>query len=80
MSVKAQVMSPWAGDGKMRETAFRPRVCDDYQIERFNDISGQKAEVIIPGPNLLVVEIECSAETLTTIESDLTYYIIWSES
>ena len=77
--MKAEVLSPWIGDGLTTDTAYRPKISDDYTLLRCTDATDQPAINIVPDPNLQLVRIECDALTFSQIEGDPTYMVIWHE-
>ena len=77
--MKAQVITPWAGDGSSIENANRPKVADDHNIQTWTDVTGQPSANLQPNPNMYIVEITCDQTTLDAIESDNNYEVLWSE-
>lgn len=76
--MKAQIMTPYIGTGIVGEDEFRPQIIRDYPL-LCADVTGLSVEQIIPGPNLLVVDIDCSLEIMNAIENDNNCLVIWSE-
>ena len=76
--MRAEVLTPWVGDGLTVETANRPELGEDYQI-KIEDITGQPAGNLHPDPNLYSVLVECDEITLAAIEADPKYHVVWSE-
>lgn len=76
---RAQVLTPWIGDGRSADSANRAAVGDAYTLERWTDVTGQPAENLQPDPNLLAVEIVCEDAVLAQIDADPDYEILWSE-
>ena len=77
--MKTEVITSWVGDGLSTETAYRPKVFDDYSDLKIEDTTGQPTENLHPKPNMYIVQIECSPETLLEIEDDPLYQVLWSE-
>lgn len=76
--MRAEVITAWIGDSLTMATANRPRLIDDYPV-RFEDTTAQPDENLHPKPNMFIVQIECSPETLLEIEDDPLYQVLWSE-
>lgn len=76
--MRAEVITSWVGDGLTTDTANRPRLVDDYVVNCV-DTTGQPAENLHPKPNMYIVQIECSPETLLEIEDDPLYQVLWGE-
>ena len=76
--MRAEVITAWIGDGATILTAREPRVSVDYTVN-WTDSTGQPAENLTPKPNMFIVRIECSPETLLEIEDDPLYQVLWSE-
>ena len=68
---QAEILSPWA-DSRV------PQVVTDYHPSRCSDVTGQPSECITPDPNLVEVWIECDTATMTRIETDEVYYVLWA--
>lgn len=45
--IRAEILTSWAGDGKVDETAFHPKLADDQKIPHWNDETGQKTSVSV---------------------------------
>jgi hypothetical protein len=75
---RAQVLTPRAGNGTPGNKN-RPQLRDDYPAITFSDVTAQAWGALPPDPNLYVIEITCEDATLTAIEADATYQILWSE-
>jgi hypothetical protein len=76
---RAEILTPWLGDGLTPETGYRPEVADDYAISGWEDVTGQDARNLKPDPNLYAVIIRCDDTTLAAIEADPKYTVLWSE-
>lgn len=76
--MRAEVITAWIGDGLSIETAKRPHVAGHYKL-KCEDTTGQDGANIVPKPNMCIVQIECSPETLLEIEDDPIYLVLWSE-
>lgn len=77
--IRAQLLTPWTGDGLRTETAFLPLVAGRYSLAECRDVTGQAAYALPPSPNLLVVEVGCSEAVLAQIEADPDFAVLWSE-
>ena len=81
MTVKAEIITPWVQstiDGL--GLTNRPRLITDHpSISRMTDTTKQLSENLLPKPNMYIVQIECSPETLLEIEDDPLYQVLWSE-
>ena len=77
--MKAEVITKWIGDGLGKDTEYRPSVIDSYPSASYIDTTQQTAENLVPKPNMYIVLIECSPETLLEIEDDPLYQVLWSE-
>ncbi len=75
----AQILTPWTGDGRTLETAFRPQLMDDFKIDQYTDLTGQPNAQLIPSPNLLLVQVQVSPAVLAQIEANPTYLVVSSE-
>jgi hypothetical protein len=38
--MKAQIITPWTGDGKAQASAFRPLLADRYPLQAWTDVTG----------------------------------------
>lgn len=74
---RAEVLTEWVGDGASIETAFRPRIDDDYPLVSRTDTTAQDAQSLPPTPNVVMIEIVVDDTTFAQIEGD-SRYIIWS--
>ncbi len=70
--VQGELISPWHGDRILQ-------IARDYEGMTISETTGQLAESILPDPNLVTTHFICDEATLTSIENDATYYIVWSE-
>ena len=77
--MKAEILTPWVGDGLTVDTANRPKVMDDYAVQRCTDTTGQPVANLHPNPNMLIVQIECDQATLDAIKADNQYQVLWHE-
>jgi hypothetical protein len=77
--VRAQVLTPYIGDGLTAQTAFRPLLADAYAVGECIDATDAPAQNIITAPNLLAVDVTCDAATLAAIEADGRFLILWSD-
>jgi len=79
---RARVLTPWTGDGTTRTTAFGPKLVVDHPLPTSGtcvDVTGQPAQNLVPTPNLFTVEILCDAATMTAIQNDANYNVLWVE-
>lgn len=71
--MRAVILTTWIGDGQSTQTARRPKIADDFRLQRCVDVTGQPAENLVPSPNLFVVEIECSDDVMAAIQTHPDY-------
>ncbi len=76
---RAQILTPWTGDGSSPATAYRPRVVVDHQLQAWVDVTGQDATRLIPSPNALIIEATAADAVLAAIEADPNAEILWTE-
>ena len=76
--IKANIITPWSGAGTEKD-AYRPMLCDVFEIASWQDITGQSSENLQPSPNLYVVEVETENSILEKIETDTRFRVLWSE-
>jgi len=74
----AQILTPYTGTGREGD-AYRPAVADDYRALTWVDVTGQVADNLIPDPNLVLIEVTCDSGTLSQIEGDNRYQVLYSE-
>jgi len=79
MSKRAEVSTPWIGDGLTQATAYRPLICDAFPGLIYEDITAQPSANLAPAPNLYNAIIECDDAVLAQIESDNRFFVWWSE-
>ena len=78
--MRAEIITPWIGDGLDTDTARRPKLLDDYPaITRYSDVTGQPAPNLHPDPNLYTINCELDQATLDAIELDTGYVVGWVE-
>lgn len=70
--VQGELLGPWHADRI-------PQIAKDYDGMTISETTGQLAESILPDPNLVTTHFICAEATLTAIEGDATYYVVWSE-
>lgn len=73
----AFVLTPWTGEGS-DEQPNRPQLADDHPLLSWQDVTGQPAVNIRPDPNLFQIKVTCTQDTLDKIETDPTYFVLWS--
>lgn len=71
-----EVITPWIGTGA-EENINRPKICDDYSIPKWSDVTGQQNPHPTT-PNGYTILAECADVVFTQIEGDSTYHILWS--
>jgi hypothetical protein len=72
----AQVLTPWNSTGGLNS----PKLLADHPtIAAYRDATDQPPANIPPTPNLFTAEITCDDATLTAIEADANYTVLWSE-
>ena len=70
----------WQGDGASEATAFSPQITTDHPtIAKYEDVTAQPSENLSPNPNLFACKIECDDVTLTAIEADPNYYVVYAD-
>ena len=74
----AEISTQWVGTGA-DEDSNRPRLGDDYDINKWEDVTGQPSENLRPEPNNYVVKVEAETYVMDQIASDSNYYIYWRE-
>ena len=77
--IRSEIITPWSGAGEDTYNAYRPRLCDDHAILKYEDATGQPASSLPLSQNTYVVLVECEESVLAEIEADDTYYVLWSE-
>ena len=75
--IRAQILSPWVGDGTPETNPYRPQFADDYPAATWQDVTGTPTANLVPPVNLLVLEIVTDEQTYSEIEQQ--YTVIWSE-
>lgn len=66
--IRAFVLTPWTGEGKLPANSYRPLVAAAYPLSYCGDAAGQTK--VIPEPNLLLAEIHCDESTYAALEAD----------
>jgi hypothetical protein len=74
--MKAQIITPWTGDGKAPATAYRPLLADRYHLAAWSDVTGSATP---SDPNLVVIETDLDQLTLDAITADPDFCILWSD-
>ncbi len=78
--VRAEVLTPWAEiQHPVHGTIYRPLVAAEFTLSRFEDITGQPVENIIPDPNLASVLVTCEESELALVAADARLFVLWSE-
>lgn len=70
--VQGELISPWHADRI-------PQIARDYDGMTVSETTGQLAENILSDSNLVTNHFICAEATLTAIEADATYFVLWSE-
>ena len=73
---QAEVLSPWMVDANGQRSI---QISRDYAGLTGSDVTGQRAENIVPDPNMMAVVIECEAAVLDAIEKDSNYLVLFAE-
>lgn len=78
---RAAIVTPWvaAADDPSDSPSNHPQIGDDYQLLKWEDITGQPAENITPAPNEYTILVECTDTVLNAISVDSNYEILWDE-
>lgn len=76
--MKAHILTPWIGDGLSIETAYRPKIINDYAV-KMEDVTEQDSANLTPDPNLYIIGAECDQSTLSAILADSNYLVLWHE-
>jgi L,D-peptidoglycan transpeptidase YkuD (ErfK/YbiS/YcfS/YnhG family) len=73
--IRAQLQSPWTGDGQSPTTAYRPKIAVDYALASCVQVQAANP------PAALTVLIVCTDDVWTEIQADAAYNqaISWSE-
>jgi hypothetical protein len=78
MLMKAIITTPWAGDGS-QDSPNHPQIQDDYQINSYQDITGQPGTELSPEPNMFVAEITLEQAVLDQVILDERYAVLSAE-
>ena len=76
---KADIVTPFIGDGSNEDNANRPQLGDDFPFIRWEDITGTPSAQLTPSPNMYVLRVEVTEAVLSNIESDAVYLVLSSE-
>lgn len=81
MMYRAAIVTPWvaAADDPSPVPSNHPLLGDEYDVLKWEDISGTPAENLTPAPNEMVVLCECEESVLAAIDLDADYDVLWSE-
>jgi len=83
--IRFGALTPWIGDGTPwdgvpgNDNAYRPQIVDDYDLDSWGDMTGQRSENTMPSPNLLYGEGTCEDAVFAALDADSTYQVLWSE-
>lgn len=70
----ARIAGSWVTNGKNT-----PQLRDDYAYHHMCDVTAQPAENIPTEPNEFTVQVVLDDAVLSSVESDSTYSVLWSE-
>jgi len=79
--IRAQILTHWTGTGT-EEDPNRYAIWDDFNFtpsEKCEDVTGQPSANLHPDPNMFIVQMVLYKATLTAIEADPKYRVLWSE-
>lgn len=78
----AWVLTPWLGDGRSAETAYRPAVADHFALDGWADPIGQALAGRGALPPLTAVRATCSDAVLAAIKADPRYAdaVVWDDA
>ena len=77
--IRVQILIPWIGSGASKDP-HRPKLGDDYQLIRYQDLTNQPAVNITPNPNLFLAQVDVTEEVFAQIQTDPTYLVLTSEA
>lgn len=75
--IQAEVLTSWV----IQNGAYVPKIAVDYGpygLEACHDVTGQAAAVLLPSPNVMIVNILCSEKEFDLIKADTGCCVIWS--
>jgi hypothetical protein len=76
---RACIVTAYVGTGSGSDP-YRPRLADAYpSIRSWQDVTGQSPTVIYPDPDAYSIEILCDEATLTALDADARFVVLWSE-
>lgn len=76
--IRARILTPWIGTGQSGDP-YRAQIAGDYALDTCVDVTGQPVVNLIPGPNLVTVEIKCGQAVYDAVAADPNYTVLWSE-
>jgi hypothetical protein len=77
----ALVVTPWAGDGKSIQTAFRPALALTNPLARWSDATGQSSDRLPPVPNFVAIIATLDDANAASLFADPTWRpsILWMD-
>lgn len=79
--IRLEILTPWVGTG-IQGDSNRPKLGDDHTLLKWEDTTGQDAQILPPDPNLYIVQTEATQVNYDAIVADANYgagAILWSE-
>lgn len=77
--MRAQILTPWTQDEDGGYHPLLDEALAGHKGWQWRDVTGQPTTSLTPDPNLYVLELTCTAETLAAIEADSRFLVLWSE-
>lgn len=81
VDIKFEILTSWVGDGT-GGNANRPKLGDDHILLKWEDTTGQNAQILPPSPNLYIILAKATQVNYDAIVADPNYgdeAILWSE-
>jgi hypothetical protein len=75
-TVRAEILTPWHEYTEEGTTFRSPLVSVEYQIRKYQDITGQPSENMLPDPNIFSALIECDETVLAAIALDTRFFVV----
>jgi hypothetical protein len=75
MTMTAEILSPWAGDGS-ELTPNAPQLGTDHAIDSFSDVTGTPSANLHPDPSFVQVKAVSDDLVMAAIEADTTYVVV----
>lgn len=73
--MKARVITPWIGSGTS-DDPYTAQVGQVFKLQKLSDVTDQRGDMLLPAPNLSVVEVECDEATLNAIKTDSRFKVL----